>query len=478
MSNISQNSTVLKVCSRFHTARSIGSNIIIQTRNFPHNQHLARKETLKQKHYGSAVYGSAKDHVLSKLNPVHHAGIRIATGAYRTSPVPSLYVESDIPPLFIRRMKLVMNYVTKISACPLNPAHKILLQDVPNLLFQTTKKPLPLACRFRKLDVFASHLSTCKIEPYLPPVPPWSAPFPSVDCTLSASNKSDTSAVIFRKEFMDVINNVYKDHTLCFTDGSKTVDSASCAYSIGDEVCSIKLSPIISIYTAELLAIVQCMEKITQLPSPSPQYLIVSDSESSLCAIKNVKSNNNPLVNRIYQLWLQLKSVEVILRFLWCPSHCGITGNEVVDRAAQSENHNFDLNVITPDDMSPFIKKMCLSSWQNEWNNVNPNNKLKSIKPEIGRWDSSYRPNRYQEVVLTRLRIGHTRLTHSFLFTKSPPPICECGEPLTVKHVILSCPIHEPLRHTYDTTPSLGNSTASVDAVMDLLNRLELFHLI
>jgi hypothetical protein len=74
--------------------------------------------------YGSAVYGSAKDHVLSKLNPVHHAGIRIATGAYRTSPVPSLYVESDIPPLFIRRMKLVMNYVTKISACPLNPAHK------------------------------------------------------------------------------------------------------------------------------------------------------------------------------------------------------------------------------------------------------------------------------------------------------------------------------------------------------------------
>ncbi|KAI5733343.1 hypothetical protein M8J76_010762 [Diaphorina citri] len=49
MSNISQNSTVLKVCSRFHTARSIGSNIIIQTRNFPHNQHLARKETLKQK---------------------------------------------------------------------------------------------------------------------------------------------------------------------------------------------------------------------------------------------------------------------------------------------------------------------------------------------------------------------------------------------------------------------------------------------
>ncbi|KAI5727662.1 hypothetical protein M8J77_005355 [Diaphorina citri] len=232
----------------------------------------------------------------------------------------------------------------------------------------------------------------------------------------------------------------------------------------------------ISIYTAELLAIVQCMEKITQLPSPSPQYLIVSDSKSSLCAIKNVKSNNNPLVNRIYQLWLQLNSVEVILRFLWCPSHCGITGNEVVDRAAQSENYNSDLNVITPDDMSPFIKKMCLSSWQNEWNNVNPNNKLKSVKPEIGRWDSSNRPNRYQEVVLTRLRIGHTRLTHSFLFTKSPPPICDCGEPLTVKHVILSCPIHEPLRHTYDTTPSLGNSTASVDAVMDLLNRLELFH--
>lgn len=32
--------------------------------------------------YGCVIYGSAKDHILEKLNPVHNASIRIATGPF------------------------------------------------------------------------------------------------------------------------------------------------------------------------------------------------------------------------------------------------------------------------------------------------------------------------------------------------------------------------------------------------------------
>ncbi|GFN99061.1 RNA-directed DNA polymerase from mobile element jockey [Plakobranchus ocellatus] len=44
--------------------------------------------------YGSVVYGSAKKHVLRALDPIHHQGLRISLGAFRTSPIKSLYAEA------------------------------------------------------------------------------------------------------------------------------------------------------------------------------------------------------------------------------------------------------------------------------------------------------------------------------------------------------------------------------------------------
>ena len=46
------------------------------------------------------------------------------------------------------------------------------------------------------------------------------------------------------------------------------------------------------------------------------------------------------------------------------------------------------------------------------------------------------------EVILTRLRIGHTKLTHGHLMT-SPndvPPVCtQCNTDLTIKHIFSTC---------------------------------------
>ncbi|GFN93821.1 Pol-like protein [Plakobranchus ocellatus] len=59
--------------------------------------------------YGSVIYGSAKKHVLRALDPIHHQGLRIALGAFRTSPIKSLYAEAGEPSLEHRRMKLAFN---------------------------------------------------------------------------------------------------------------------------------------------------------------------------------------------------------------------------------------------------------------------------------------------------------------------------------------------------------------------------------
>ena len=57
------------------------------------------------------------------LNTIHHQGLRLALGAFRTSPVESLYVEAGELPLEQRRIKLSLQYITKLKATPSNPAY-------------------------------------------------------------------------------------------------------------------------------------------------------------------------------------------------------------------------------------------------------------------------------------------------------------------------------------------------------------------
>ena len=43
-------------------------------------------------------------------------------------------------------------------------------------------------------------------------------------------------------------------------------------------------------------------------------------------------------------------------------------------------------------------------------------------------------------MVLTRLKIGHTKITHKHLFLREEAPICEaCNLPLTVEHILIKC---------------------------------------
>ena len=83
------------------------------------------------------------------------------------------------------------------------------------------------------------------------------------------------------------------------------------------------------------------------------------------------------------------------------------------------------------------IGQYIFSTWQDDWNSA-VMNKLHSVKPVLGDWQSSYRRCRKDEVVLCRARIGHTHLTHSYILRKDPPPQCEhCQCILTVRHILV-----------------------------------------
>ena len=61
-------------------------------------------------------------------------------------------------------------------------------------------------------------------------------------------------------------------------------------------------------------------------------------------------------------------------------------------------------------------------------------------KPTIGAHQSVVRNIRKEKVVLVQLRLGHIRVTHSYLLQDEEQPQCVgCDAPFTVRHFLLEC---------------------------------------
>lgn len=127
---------------------------------------------------------------------------------------------------------------------------------------------------------------------------------------------------------------------------------------------------------------------------------------------------------------------------------------------------------ITKTDLLPAI----LNTWQKEWS-LCSTNKLQRLKPTLAEWITSSQRNRKLEKVLARLRIGHTMLTHSHLYTKQPPPQCEmCGVQLDVPHLLNTCTKFSPIRSTYYGHPSFPVLESLTDSIENVKNFFNFIH--
>ena len=114
----------------------------------------------------------------------------------------------------------------------------------------------------------------------------------------------------------------------------------------------------------------------------------------------------------------------------------GILGNENADAAAKSALSLPVTRMKLPaTGMYPRITKLIFDEWQEVWNCCT-GNKLHAIRPTVGDYKQKTCLSCCDSVLLNRLRIGHTRLTHSFLLSGDDLPECgTCQCPLTVKHM-------------------------------------------
>lgn len=92
--------------------------------------------------YGSVVFNVAKKSLLNTVDPIQNTATRIATGAYRISPVNSLLCDSGQHPLYLRLSQQLLTYATNLLNNSKNPVTKesfsnYILPQINRTPFQT-----------------------------------------------------------------------------------------------------------------------------------------------------------------------------------------------------------------------------------------------------------------------------------------------------------------------------------------------------
>ena len=153
-------------------------------------------------------------------------------------------------------------------------------------------------------------------------------------------------------------------------------------------------------------------------------------------------SSKNPQIQKLLEKCHELLAYKEIV-LCWIPSHIGIQGNEMVDKQTRTGN------------------------------------KLLDIKPTIGEYQSVVRNIRREEVVLARLRLGHTRVTHSYLLQGEEQPQCVgCDAPFTERHLLLECGDFAQVRNNCFHVDNMKElfQDIHIDSIMTFLRQINLLN--
>jgi ribonuclease HI len=249
-------------------------------------------------------------------------------------------------------------------------------------------------------------------------------------------NKNELNDEIWRRLARER-EEKYKNACILYTDGSKREERVAWAVSTKDTVIdSARLSDHSSVFSAEMTAIIAA----TRVQTIERTIVIMSDSLSSISAVEERKEMNDS-TRLFYNQIPRDKNIVLV----WIPSHKGIAGNEVADVGAKSALlSELDSNIhnrpkFTTKDAVAYIKKHIKDKVEQQWKRVY-NNKLRMIKDNIERGPLSNQLTRAEQKKITRLRLGHTLLTHKHIFEREPAIKCQtCKIELTIEHIFNFC---------------------------------------
>ena len=218
------------------------------------------------------------------MDTIQHQGLRLALGAFRTSTIESLYAESNEPSLYIRRAKISLQYVFKLTANPRNSAYDCVFNPKYERFYNNKPTAIkPLGLRIQTL-LEKANINIKNVQPFsFPSKEPWTLNPPKIVLDLHKNKKSEVESHIFKNEFLEIKSN-YKHYLSIYTDGSKQDEKVACSVITPNFTDSIRLADNSSIFTAEAKAIDIALYHIRE--QSEKQLIIYSDSLSVLNLLK------------------------------------------------------------------------------------------------------------------------------------------------------------------------------------------------
>ena len=121
-----------------------------------------------------------------------------------------------------------------------------------------------------------------------------------------------------------------------------------------------------------------------------------------------------------------------------------------------------------------YINNKCQSVWETQ-----TQNKLNEIKPNFISKCTFSNYSRKEQTKITRCRIGHTRITHSYILKNEQAPFCiPCNEPFTVKHFLTTCAEFNYIRTKYFNVKNIKElfNDMPFQKILDFLKEIGLFN--
>ena len=424
--------------------------------------------------YGSQAYGSARPSRLRKLDVLMNAGLRLATGAFRTTPKLALCRLANVQPLHFRREEVMLRYREKLRAFPQHYLSEMLNESAKREVYRhLPTRTRPLGIRAEELAARVALERVPLITYRNPRIPPWHLPLTEIDISLSRYKKDETAATVFRKLFAEALQR-YSGWNVVFTDGSKSQQGVGCAWFFEGVRHLSRLYETSAVFTAEIWALILAVECISQ--KAGDRWLICSDSLSTLTAARDILTDD-PLIRRLLEALEDVRASGRQIKLFWAPSHMGIEGNEEADRAARAAvSLSSPLLPLHLNDRLRHIRSITQQRWLTVWRVQDT--LLRKNFPDANpiRWPEGL--TRKDKSVLARVATGHTRLTHSHLLLGAERPRCpHCEAELSVVHVVDHCTAFTEARLHHGLTVSLREALQEDEKIRALLSFIKAIRL-
>lgn len=291
---------------------------------------------------------------------------------------------------------------------------------------------------------------------HLPPVAPiiwtgsrrWNEPELYFDTYIENKYSAGAISRVVRPEVEHLLATKYVNYTHNYTDGSKSSTGVGVGAVLDKRESHLKLPDQCSVFSAEAAAILLVVKTTPTIPK-----LILTDSQSCVNALRSSKPTHP---------WIQAIQQHITKRtiIMWIPAHVGIPGNERADNLAKRGQTSRTLhNAIPCQDLKLWFKNLIHSTWELEWTNVR-DLFLRKIKRDTTVWTD--RENRTEQKKLSRLRVGHTRITHNFKSGTNFHRTCPtCDVKATVEHFLVNCPIFDMMRTKHNLPNNILNILAN-----------------